>query len=123
MTGSSPEFPVDIINSNGFASLLFDSSPSTALYQGYVLGKLYIHNKQSNTYSWRDVQVSSIDSVYIHAICNFGENQHGGRMYIELDGLKGTLEDVLMISASTIDGSSVISGMCEIIAGEFDWTK
>ena len=124
LTGSNPEFPVDIVDDeSGFATLYFNdagNSPSNIVV-GFVIGRLYIHNKQSDTYEWRNVIVENVGST-IQAICNYGESQYSAPMYIELTGLRNAGASMVVIPKK-IEGSTIISGMHEIVAGEFDWTK
>ena len=121
LTGSSPQFPVDIVDDeSGFATLYFNDaghSISTTAF-GFVIGRLYIHNKQSDTYAWRNVTVANVGST-IQAMCNYGESQ-SAQMYIELTGLR-TAGASMVVSTKKIEGSTVDSGMYEIVAGEFDW--
>lgn len=117
LTGSSPQFPVDIVDDeSGFATLYFNdagNSISTTAF-GFVIGRLYIHYKQSDTYEWKNVTVNNVGST-IQAICKYGESQ-----YIELTGLR-TAGASMVVFPKKIGGSTVVSGMCEIVAGEFDW--
>lgn len=118
LTGSNPEFPVDIVDDeSGFATLYFNDDGST--FQASTLGRLYIHNKQANTYEWRIVHTKAIEST-VKGVCNFAEDQYGSRMYIELEGLRD-LNNTMVVRTTSIEGSPVVSGMCEIVAGEFDW--
>lgn len=121
LTGSWPQFPVDIVDDeSGFAQLDFnDAGNSTSnIVVGFVIGRLYIHNKQADTYEWRNVIVGNVGST-IQAMCNYGENQYSEPMYIELSGLRDA--GARMGVSHKIGGSTVISGMHEIVAGEFDW--
>lgn len=118
LTGSSPQFPVDIVDDErGFATLFFNDTGSTI--QTGTIGRLYIHNKQADTYEWRNVVVRNVGSM-IQAMCNYGENQYSKPMYIELTGLRNAGAR-MGVTPKKIDGSTVISGMHEIVAGEFDW--
>lgn len=118
LTGSSPQFPVDIVDDeSGFATLYFNDTGQTI--QTASIGRLYIHNKQANTYEWRVVHTSSVGST-VKGVCNFAENQYGARMYIELEGLRDS-NNTMVVRSTSIEGSTVVSGMCEIVAGEFDW--
>lgn len=118
LTSSNPQFPVDIVdNESGFATLYFNDTGSTI--QTASIGRLYIHNKQANTYEWRNVNIKAIEST-ITSVCNFAENQYGSPMYIELEGLRDS-NNTMVVRSTSIDGSTVVSGMCEIVAGEFDW--
>ncbi len=120
LTGSKPEFPVDIVDDeSGFAMLYFNDTGKT-IQTPSVLGRLYIHNKQANTYEWRNVHTEAIGST-VKCICNFAEDQYGSRMYIELGGLQGSNMMLVKSKSTSIVGSTVVSGMCEIVAGEFDW--
>ena len=124
LTGSNPQFPVGIVdNESGFATLYFnDAGDSTSnIVVGFVIGRLYIHNKQSDTYEWRNVIVENVGST-IQAICNYGESQYSAPMYIELTGLRNAGASMVVIPKK-IEGSTIVSGMHEIVAGEFDWTK
>lgn len=122
LTGSNPPFPVDIVDhESGFATLYFnDAGDSTSnIVVGFVIGRLYIHNKQADTYEWRNVIVENVGST-IQAMCNYGENQYSKPMYIQLTGLRNAGASMVAIPKK-IEGSTVISGMHEIVAGEFDW--
>lgn len=122
LTDSSPQFPVDIVDDeSGFAQLNFnDAGNSTSnIVVGFVIGRLYIHNKQADTYEWRNVVVWNVGNT-IQATCNYGENQYSKPMYIELTGLRNA-GAVMGVTPKKIEGSTVISGMHEIVAGEFDW--
>jgi len=117
LTGSNPQFPVDIVDDeSGFAMLYFNDTGSAI--QSASIGRLYIHNKQANTYEWRPVHIKAIKST-VTGICNFAEDQYGSRMYIELEGLRDS--NMMLVRSTSIEGSTVVSGMCEIVAGEFDW--
>lgn len=118
LTDSNPPFPVDIVDDeSGFATLYFNDTGQTL--QTSVLGRLYIHNKKANTYEWRLVHTKAIEST-VTGVCNFAEDQYGSRMYIELEGLRDS-NNTMVVRSTSIEGSTVVSGMCEIVAGEFDW--
>lgn len=118
LTGSNPQFPVDIVDDeSGFATLYFNDTGSTI--QTASIGRLYIHNKQANTYEWRNVDIKAIEST-VTGVCKFAKDQYGSPMYIELEGLRDS-NNTMVVRSTSIEGSTVVSGMCEIVAGEFDW--